>query len=234
MIVTIVYDRTAYNNAYLRTGWGFACLIEDKGKKILFDTGKTSEETSFNLSRLKPDMRTVDAVVISHHHKDHVGGVDAIVKRNVKPPFYVGSSFPSGPRRILREKGVPVLDVARITKIGERIFAGPEMGYFSPKEVPLSLDTDKGMVVIVACAHPGVVKIIKKIKDIFRKNIYLIMGGFHMEPPFFTALAIRDIIRTKAVKVAPCHCTSSRAIALLREKYRENFITTGAGLRLEF
>jgi metal-dependent hydrolase (beta-lactamase superfamily II) len=36
--ITIIYDNTAWLKS-LPADWGFACLVEARGKKILFDTG---------------------------------------------------------------------------------------------------------------------------------------------------------------------------------------------------
>ena len=50
--------------------WGFSALIEEKGIRILFDTGH-SDIYWKNAEKLGIDLNLVDFVVLSHHHWDH-------------------------------------------------------------------------------------------------------------------------------------------------------------------
>jgi len=38
MKITIIYDNEVWKKG-LKADWGFSCLVETNGKKILFDTG---------------------------------------------------------------------------------------------------------------------------------------------------------------------------------------------------
>lgn len=58
--------------------WGFAALVEAGGRRILFDTGARRDTVLRNAKTLGIDLGTVDAVVLSHHHDDHVGGLLAL------------------------------------------------------------------------------------------------------------------------------------------------------------
>lgn len=77
--VTVLVDNTANGNDLIAEH-GFSCLIEADGHRILFDTGakdallKNSMSLSVNLSKL-------DALVLSHGHYDHTGGLAAIIER---------------------------------------------------------------------------------------------------------------------------------------------------------
>jgi 7,8-dihydropterin-6-yl-methyl-4-(beta-D-ribofuranosyl)aminobenzene 5'-phosphate synthase len=55
--------------------WGFAALVEADGRRLLFDTGARPNTVSLNARELKVDLSGVDAVVLSHHHNDHTGGL---------------------------------------------------------------------------------------------------------------------------------------------------------------
>lgn len=62
----------------LRTEHGFALWIEAEGRRILFDTGR-SDLLIRNAKRLGIPLEQTDAVVLSHGHDDHAGGLQAVL-----------------------------------------------------------------------------------------------------------------------------------------------------------
>lgn len=63
---------------------GFSLLIETKTAKILLDTGQSSTVVK-NLSLLGIHPDQLDAIVISHGHYDHAGGLAYILQQRSKP-----------------------------------------------------------------------------------------------------------------------------------------------------
>ena len=57
-------------------------LIEHDGKNILIDAG-----TDFRFQTIKHNVRKIDAVLITHAHEDHIGGVPHVL-RYVDGPVY--------------------------------------------------------------------------------------------------------------------------------------------------
>jgi len=55
--------------------WGFSALLEIDGKRTLFDTGNRPETVLNNLREMKLDLAGVPRVVLTHHHRDHTGGL---------------------------------------------------------------------------------------------------------------------------------------------------------------
>jgi 7,8-dihydropterin-6-yl-methyl-4-(beta-D-ribofuranosyl)aminobenzene 5'-phosphate synthase len=55
--------------------WGFAALVEVDGYRLLFDTGAREETVLRNAEELKVDLSDVTDVVLTHHHRDHTGGL---------------------------------------------------------------------------------------------------------------------------------------------------------------
>ena len=52
----------------------------DREHRLLFDTGITPDGLVENMRRLALDPRDVEAIVLSHGHFDHVGGMDGLVR----------------------------------------------------------------------------------------------------------------------------------------------------------
>jgi len=101
-----VERRTAGNTApdrpprfALQGEWGLAMHAESKRdgetRNVMVDFGYTPEVLLNNMEVLKVDPSLVDAMVLSHGHYDHFGGMVGFLKANKgklksKLPFYVG------------------------------------------------------------------------------------------------------------------------------------------------
>jgi 7,8-dihydropterin-6-yl-methyl-4-(beta-D-ribofuranosyl)aminobenzene 5'-phosphate synthase len=61
---------------------GFAALIElpDAGVRILWDTGFAPGTLLENARRMGVDLSALDAIVLSHGHSDHTGGMTAVLE----------------------------------------------------------------------------------------------------------------------------------------------------------
>jgi 7,8-dihydropterin-6-yl-methyl-4-(beta-D-ribofuranosyl)aminobenzene 5'-phosphate synthase len=103
------------------------------------------------------------------------------------------------------------------------------------KEQALVVDTVAGLVVTTGCAHPDIVEMAKAVQAYLGKEIYLLMGGFHLlgqseSKLHGTLQALRDLgVR----KIAPNHCTGDEAIALFRETWGSAFVEGGCGAVIE-
>lgn len=100
--ITILYDAFGDDPA-MGKDWGFAALIEAGGKRILFDTGNDAEVFARNVAAKGVDLSTLDMVVMSHRHADHMAGLGKVLAAKPKvqifapqEPFGIyGSSLPS-------------------------------------------------------------------------------------------------------------------------------------------
>jgi 7,8-dihydropterin-6-yl-methyl-4-(beta-D-ribofuranosyl)aminobenzene 5'-phosphate synthase len=82
LLITVVYDNNPYIEG-LTTSWGFACVIKEAEKTILFDTGGDSAVLLNNMQQLGMDPKEIDVVVLSHIHGDHVGGLNGFLQVNM-------------------------------------------------------------------------------------------------------------------------------------------------------
>jgi 7,8-dihydropterin-6-yl-methyl-4-(beta-D-ribofuranosyl)aminobenzene 5'-phosphate synthase len=81
-IITLL-DNITYKKK-LKGEHGLSFLIKtDDGLLILFDTGQSNQFIE-NAQILGEDLKNVDAVVISHGHYDHTGGLNAFLQLNTK------------------------------------------------------------------------------------------------------------------------------------------------------
>ncbi len=72
MKVTSVYDNEIWQPG-LEADWGYACLVEEEGRRWLFDTGAKGAVLLANMENLGIDPQTITAIFISYAHWDHLG-----------------------------------------------------------------------------------------------------------------------------------------------------------------
>ena len=108
-------------------------------------------------------------------------------------------------------------------------------GPFSTEQ-SLVIDSDKGLIVLAGCSHPGIYKIAKTIKEDFNKNIYALLGGFHLEvyPAIFVKIIGSLLKRLKIKIIGPSHCTGGKATGVLQKVFKEKFIEFGCGRTFEY
>jgi 7,8-dihydropterin-6-yl-methyl-4-(beta-D-ribofuranosyl)aminobenzene 5'-phosphate synthase len=231
--ITVIFNNLAYNTL-LRTSWGFSCLLETAVHTILFDAGGDGEVLLSNMKHLAVDLRTIDLVVVSHIHADHTGGLQAFLQLNPRVTTYLPESFPAAFQQAIKSCGVDVRTVGAPVQLSGRVFSSGEMGE-EIREQALILDTAKGLIVITGCAHPGVVKVVRKAKQHLNRDVYLLMGGLHLKGMSSSQVqGIITMLKEMGVKkVAPSHCTGELTMALFREAWGDNFLEGGVGAIIE-
>jgi 7,8-dihydropterin-6-yl-methyl-4-(beta-D-ribofuranosyl)aminobenzene 5'-phosphate synthase len=237
--ITILYDNNEYDER-LETAWGFSCLVEGADKRhplektILFDTGGDSAMLLRNMRTLGITPQDVDVVVISHVHGDHVGGLSGFLKENHDVTVYLPQSLPQSFKDVTRDAGAELVEVHGPLEICEHVRSTGELGD-GIKEQSLLIETARGLVVITGCAHPGVVNIVRRAKELTGGEVYLVLGGFHLGGTSEAKIAaiVEDFRQLGVQKAAPCHCSGDVARRLFGEVYGEDFIPAGVGSRLE-
>lgn len=229
LTLTIVYDNNPYDTR-LETRWGFSCYVKGPEKTILFDVGGEGSVLLSNLKKLKIDPKTVNAVVLSHIHHDHIGGLSHFLGKNNRVTVFMPQSLPQSVKDKVRRAGAKSVGVHKPMKICRDVYSTGELGTFI-REESLIIKTSKGLIVITGCAHPGIVKIVKMAKGLLSSEVYLVVGGFHL--CWMNLSQVKRIIsgvKEEGVKkVAPCHCSGDLARKQFRKAYGKDFILVGAG-----
>lgn len=211
MKITIASDNKAKQPG-LEAEWGFSCIIETKdAPPILFDTGASSSILLGNMRKLNFDPAATSIVVISHSHWDHVGGLPAILEANKDVELYVPQSFGElSARKLTRIKNA--------CQICQNVFSTGEL---QDIEQSLAINTERGIVVVVGCSHPGLGNILD-VASRFGK-IYGVVGGFH---------GFRDLDRLDSLSlICPCHCTEYKS--QIKSRFKERCLDCGAGVMIE-
>ncbi len=229
---TVVYDNNPHTPG-LTTGWGFSCLITGFEKTILFDTGGDGKVLLDNMERLGIDPTEIDMVFISHDHWDHTGGLKTLLQENGSVEVQMLSSFSDEVKETVRACGAELVENDSLKMLFPRVHTTGSLGTTIPEQ-SLVLETEKGLIIITGCAHPGVVEIIQHVREHFHQEIQMVFGGFHLEGVDDKILEsiISQFRRTGVTIAGPCHCSGDRCRELFGKEYGEDFLKLGVGARI--
>ena len=227
--ISIVYNNVAFSDG-MELDWGFSCVVRNTGRTILFDTGGDGRILLKNMAKLGINPQEIDTVFLSHQHGDHIGGVTDFLSQNPKVTVYVPKSFSSALHKKVKNPSTKIIPVSDPNTLYENVYSTGEMGTWL-KEQSLVLDTPMGVVVITGCAHPGILNIVRKAKQLVHKDVCLVMGGFHLLNKNASEIdrIIRALKEMGVQKVSPSHCTGEEAMLRFKKAWGENFIPGGCG-----
>lgn len=215
----------------LGTEWGFSCLVKGAEKTILFDTGSSDRTLLTNMQKLGVNPDQVELIVLSHEHADHTRGLQGFLQRNHNVSVYLPASFQKAFKEQVTEVGAKVVEVRDSLEICNGVYS-VAFGH----EQALLIHTDKGGVLITGCAHPGIVKMIKRAKEVSKSDVTVVMGGFHLKETVLNPISRKEIetiissFKDLGVKyVGPAHCSGDEAKKLFEEAYKEQYLDLGTG-----
>jgi 7,8-dihydropterin-6-yl-methyl-4-(beta-D-ribofuranosyl)aminobenzene 5'-phosphate synthase len=242
--ITILYDNVSYDTMFTPSN-GFSCFITGLEKTILFDTGGEPDILLHNMKQANINPDRIQYLVFSHIHRDHIGGLmGETVWKNMETVFLPvkldslgdgierGDSLPVGlfPHVILkRVDSLPVGLFPHVFLTG--VMPPVPANVIHGDEQSLIIDTPQGLVLITGCAHPGIVSLLNRAKEIAKKDIYLVLGGFHLLNQTDEQIkTIVDSLKSMGVRyVGPAHCTGDKAKAAFREAYGDHYVEMGVG-----
>jgi len=245
IVCTILYNNTSVADSVI-ADHGFSCLIESGDRSILFDAGRISNKFIANVNKLAIDCSRISTVFISHIHGDHMGGLFDILAKCNKPALCLPFSYPQMPGetlgdgadadfKALLERFEPL--VSEIVRKKEPVkindgFCTTGMMGDRTYEHALIVSTSNGLVIITGCAHPGIVEIVRRAKELMKEDVYFVMGGFHLVRSDSSQVKnIARELRNLTKYVGPCHCTGANACSALRDVFKDDYIDIQAGLK---
>lgn len=102
-------------------------------------------------------------------------------------------------------------------------------------DLALIIDTDFGLVVILGCAHRGIVNTLRRAQKLTGKElVYAAIGGTHLFRASDERIekTIADLKGMGIQKLGVSHCTGFRASARLAQEFEDAFFLNNAGTRL--
>jgi 7,8-dihydropterin-6-yl-methyl-4-(beta-D-ribofuranosyl)aminobenzene 5'-phosphate synthase len=229
LTIRIVHDNCPFDDR-LEMAWGFAATVVTPSRTILFDTGSDGTLLLANMAQMEIDPKGIGTVVLSHAHADHTGGLVGFLQTNPAVEVFLLSSFPDRFKQTVRGYGADVIEVNLPREVCVNVHSTGLMGR-RIHEQALVVRTEKGLVVLTGCAHPGIDRIVEAVHDSYEGDILLVIGGFHLQ--WATGSQIERIIRTferLGVRyVAPTHCTGEKAQQLFEKHFGNRYLQVGVG-----
>jgi len=105
-----------------------------------------------------------------------------------------------------------------------------------PDDQSLVLDTPKGLVLILGCAHSGMINIIHHVTDkTGKEKFHAILGGTHLGflTPEQLEASIKSLKKMNVEKIGVSHCTGMKAASRLQQEFGDRFFQGCVGSVLE-
>jgi 7,8-dihydropterin-6-yl-methyl-4-(beta-D-ribofuranosyl)aminobenzene 5'-phosphate synthase len=273
---------TVSENTSTRRGllgeWGLSILVKTPDLHLLMDAG-ASEAISRNLDSLDIDLDRVEAIIISHGHGDHTGGLRTLLLKMRKEQMRIIAHPDIWSRKCVKKKdsekynyvGIP-FNRDELESLGGRfelasepvwitediVTSGEEPMVTDFEALPdtlfqrkgeeyvpdtladdqsLFLKTELGLVVLLGCAHRGIVNIIRHARKLTgMEKVYMVIGGTHMgfaseEQIGRTVESLKEI---GVERLGVSHCTGPKVGARLAHEFGERFFTNNTGTVIEF
>lgn len=126
----------------LQSGSNGNCVfVESQGVRLLFDAGISSQQTASRLDSIDVDIGSIDAVIISHAHSDHIRFVGDLQRKFGLSIWMTGGACNEAKGR----KSIKKADRPNLFEPGRRLEFGP----VAVETIATPHDTDEGVCFVV-------------------------------------------------------------------------------------
>jgi 7,8-dihydropterin-6-yl-methyl-4-(beta-D-ribofuranosyl)aminobenzene 5'-phosphate synthase len=190
--VTVLVENTAAGRGMLGEH-GLAYWIETGSTRVLFDTGQTSRVLLNNGKHMGIDVAKADAIVLSHGHYDHAGGLEEVLRgrhghRLLLHPGALVRRFSRGRDGTVRDVGVPpplderflhehagsITFTSGVTPLGDKLWVSGEVPRTNDFE-----DTGGDFFLDEACERPDPIVDDQALFFDTRDGIVVLLGCGH-------------------------------------------------------
>ena len=174
---------------------GVSYLVEAGETRILLDVGANEKGSHpspllANANALEIDLKTVDALFISHLHRDHVGGIPQEKEKRfsfsgeenpcgeipVYSPRPLTGKLPEGCRSVTVEEPMEIAPgVWSMGPMGRSLFL---MGYTAEHALAIHVK-GRGIALIIGCGHPSIERLLARCNSLFPQPVFAVIGGLH-------------------------------------------------------
>ena len=273
--ITMLTDNQVDRGDGLLAEHGLCLLVEMGGRKVPLDAGQTNVCLR-NARQLGVDLSDVNAVVLSHGHYDHGGGLPALLgevgqldviahpgafaskyaRRHGQQDRHIGLAYSAGD---LLQRDATVRLESEAHGITDGLIATGPIPWVTPFEKndphfwveakglwqldqfeddqALVARTAEGLVVVLGCAHAGVINSLRyAMKLTGDERLRAVVGGFHLATASLerTELTIAALRQMDVGQVVACHCTGFPARVRLHAAFGDRFVNGTVGLSLTF
>lgn len=243
MKVSVLIENTA-RHCSLTAEHGLSLYIETGNKRFLFDTGATGAFGD-NARKMGVDLSKVDALILSHGHYDHGGGIETFLACNSTAPVYMSeNAFGAHYNAVGKYIGLPphLEHHPRLIPVKDHLTLAPGVtleccrdavpkypmepfglqvkreGMFCPEHFDHELYLvveEDKRICFSGCAHRGVENIVHWLAP------DVLIGGFHFKQlqPGDSRLdsAVGRLLESPC-EYYTCHCTGQAQYAYLKQQ----------------
>ncbi|SCJ99890.1 Metallo-beta-lactamase superfamily [uncultured Clostridium sp.] len=124
--------------------------------------------------------------------------------------------------------------VDRTERIPDRFVCGDLINNYKDSfndEIVLVVKSDKGLIIIVGCSHPGIVNITRSISKRFNESVYGIIGGTHLIEADEDRInyTLEELMSLGVEFLAFNHCSGMKVVDMISKnnKFKSCYLAAG-------
>jgi 7,8-dihydropterin-6-yl-methyl-4-(beta-D-ribofuranosyl)aminobenzene 5'-phosphate synthase len=242
-ITTLVDNSVSLGGSGLIAEHGLAFLIESQDHTVLFDTGQHMA-LSHNADKLNIDLSRIEAVVLSHGHYDHTGGLKHMLEKNAAFRLYAhpdvfAIKLKSKKKDKYKKIGIPikraVFESTDVQLVLTQNTCEIVPGISTSGEIPLENDFES-IESDFFVERQGRITLNRVVELTGKQKIHAIIGGLHLGKASDAKLKmiIDHLAGFGLEKIGVSHCTGTNAMLALFNTFKDKVFVNTVGSVISF